>query len=398
MALDILHVTPFFDPAIQFGGPVTLLRDLLPMLAARGHRVRVATTDNGIGNALPRERWLERDGYQVWYGPTNWLHRRPPYWSPSLATLLRDAIPSADVVHVTVGLTLLNETVRKIARASRVPYVYSALGCMCPSRFRRLTKIVFRSLFERRIIREAAALHAMTRKEAADYRENGASDERIRVIPIGIAIGGLAEPIAGRAFREEFGIPQNAPLILFLGRLDRIKGIDLLLGAFSQVRRKIPDVRLCLVGPDFGYENAARKLADAAGIGDAVRFAGKIPGERKAAAFGAADVYALTSYSEGMPLSVVEAASFGVPIVVTEGCNIPEILDWDAGRQAAPNGDAIASALLEILQSETAARIRLGANARRMAEEKFSLERTAAELESLYESLSAKRILSQSGT
>ena len=104
--LRLVKVMPFFAPATQFGGVVTQADKVCRLLAARGHTVRVVTTDNGVDPAVSRARWLDRDGYRVYYAPTQWWHRTPPYWSPTMAPALEEALADADVCALNVGLTM----------------------------------------------------------------------------------------------------------------------------------------------------------------------------------------------------------------------------------------------------------------------------------------------------
>jgi glycosyltransferase involved in cell wall biosynthesis len=391
MSLNILHVSPFFEPATQFGGPVTLLRDLIPLLAAKGHRVRVVTTDIGIGDLLPRDRWVERDGCQVWYGRTRAYHRWPPYWFPALARVFRQEIPQADVIHLTIGLTLLNAAVRRRAVKARVPYVYTPHGCLCPTRLRqrrRWSKALFLRLFERRIIRDAAALQALTGHEADDLRRLGGAPERIRVISNGVTVDVPGDTAAGRSFRAEYGVPAGAALVLFLGRLQDVKGIDLLVRALAGALPSAANLCLMLAGPDFGFEGTARRLATSLGIAHAVRFTGALGPERRRAAFAAADLFALTSYSEGLPLAALEAAAAGVPLLITDRCHLPEVAHYAAGWVVPAETEAVTRALAT-LGTDPAGRRRMGDNARRMAQERFALPFVADELDALYRELAA---------
>ncbi|MGE3809019.1 MAG: glycosyltransferase [Gemmataceae bacterium] len=391
MPLQVLHVIPFFDPASQFGGPVSLLRELCPRLAALDLRLRVITTDNGLGAEVPRDCWVDRAGYQVWYGRSRWFERRPPYWSPGLQGILRQAISAADVVHASIGLTLLNVQVRQLARRARVPYVYTAQGCLCPTRLRRrrLEKILFLRLFERGVLRGAAALQALTAKENDDYRRQGADADRIHVIPNGVVVNGRARRELGALFRQRRGIPTAAPLVLFLGRLEDVKGIDLLLRAMANVHKRHAKIHLVLAGPDFGFERVARDLVTLLGLQEQVHFTGPVFGVEREAVFGAADLFALTSYSEGLPLAVLEAAALGLPLLITERCHAPEVEYYHAGKVVAATVDAVTSGLEELLDDRDRWPL-LGDRARRMAEDCFSIDVVARKLADLYHRLAQR--------
>src|SRR5262249_3968948 len=156
----------FFAPAAQFGGPVTQAEQVCRALVARGADVSVVTTDNGVPGDVPRDAWVRRDGYRVWYAGTRALHRIAPDHVPTLLPPPQRVVGDADVVCLNVGLTLINVLARRVARACGVPYVYNAEGALCPRRLcsRGLAKWIFRACFERRVIADAAAVQAVTQR------------------------------------------------------------------------------------------------------------------------------------------------------------------------------------------------------------------------------------------
>src|SRR5262245_62240223 len=95
----IVHALPYFDPATRFGGPVAQLRGLCRALAQRGHEISVVTTDAGVEDPLPRDRWLQRDGYRVWYARCGRGGAAPPHWVPRAQIPLAEALRGADALH-----------------------------------------------------------------------------------------------------------------------------------------------------------------------------------------------------------------------------------------------------------------------------------------------------------
>jgi len=185
--LSIVRVMPFFSD--RYGGPVVQARLVCKELAARGHRLRVISSDLGLEPTVPREEWLDRDGYRVWHGRAGLLQRRPPYPAGSLRPAIEAALSDTDVLCLNVGLTMLNDTGRRLARSRGVPYVYNAEGALCPDRLRvkRLAKRAFLRLVERPLLREAAALQAVSARERDDLIRQGAAPARITVVPNGVA-------------------------------------------------------------------------------------------------------------------------------------------------------------------------------------------------------------------
>lgn len=387
--LRILRVIPFFEPATGFGGSVTQAAAVSEALAARGHRVRVVTSDLGVDAAVPRNAWVGHRGFQVFYGRAAGRHRLPPYLAtPATRRELAGQLADTDVMTVNVGLTLLGGTARRLAVGAGVPYVFNAEGALCPVRLRikRLQKLLFVRAVEGRVLRDAAALQALTGKDAADYARLGADPARIQVVPNGVAMPGLPGAADGAAFRAGLGIPADAPVVAFIGRLHAIKGLDLLVAAMAERMRRDQRVHLVVAGPDEGPLGDLQRLVQERGVAARVSFTGHLDAAQRTAALAAADVFALTSRTEGLPLAVLEAAAAGVPLLITDRCNVPEVADYDAGLVVSPDVAAVRDGL-DILLDDRAALRRRSANARCMAEELFDLERTVDRLEALYRSV-----------
>lgn len=381
--LRIVKVMPFFAPATQFGGVVTQAEKVCRVLAARGHTIEVVTTDNGIGETLPRAQWVDRDGYRVYYAPTRPWHRLTPYWSPTMAPALEQVLANADVCALNVGLTLTNRLAAKIADRHRVPYVYNAEGALCPTRLRikARRKRIFLSRIERPLLAGAAACQAVTTKELTDLEGQGIMD-RAHLIPNGI------EPfVPGDAarFRSRFGIGENDRLVLYLGRLHAVKGLDLLVEAFATATPS--NARLLIAGHD---EDGTGRRVEArvreSGLENKIRFVGHLEAEARRDALTAADLFALTSASEGLPNAILEALAAGVPCLLTHMCNVPDVASRAAGRIVADSTRAIADALTGML-SDPAELEKMGERARQLAADQFDLERVVDQLEELYRSI-----------
>lgn len=386
--LRIVYTIPFFYPATRFGGPVTVLSDCCRELARRGHDVRVITLDFGVKAGQTVDRWVEHDGYNVWYVRTRRVHRVAPYFGRGIRRPLisEQALESADLLHMHVGLTYLNAVARDAASQLDVPYVYTPHGCLCPVRLRNrgYAKSAFMALFERRIMRDATRLHALTDKEKDDFVRLGADLEKIQVIPNGVsdmpADCSASEVVQ---FRHRLGIENDARLIVFLGRLSRIKGLELLADAFKQVRSQMDNVTLIVGGSDDDFGEQARQLFKQSALEPCVRFTGHLEAQQVLVCLKAADVFVLPSLSEGLPMAVLEACRAGVPVVITDRCNVPEVAEYGAGIVTVPSVDRISEALLSVLQDEPQ-RKKMAAQGERMIGERFSLEKVTTEMEKMY--------------
>ena len=388
--LSIVHALPFFDPATRFGGPVAQLRCVCRLLAERGHHVSVITTNLDVGPAVPTNRWVEREGYRVWYARAHRFGGCAPYYAPAVRGPLDECLAHADVLHLTLSFTHMNVLARRRAAVHLVPYVYTPRSCLDPVRLRqrRLLKLGFLALFERRIIRDAAAVHVLTEVEREQAMRQGARSEQCTVIPNGTEYVADSVGSDGTAFRAHARFDRDTPLVLFMGRLHRVKGLDVLVDAFAAVRAHQPAAQLVIAGPDEGEGPAVIARARRLGCADAVRCVGRLDGDLRRSAFRAADVFALTSYSEGMPNAVLEACAAGTPVLVSDRCNLPEVSAYGAGKVVAAEARSAAAALRHMLADPDGLKI-MGANAQRMVRERFAFPAVIDRLEMLYERLAS---------
>lgn len=173
--------------------------------------------------------------------------------------------------------------------------------------------------------------------------------------------------------------------MLFLSRLDAKKNLESLLDAVAALKNELPSLRLLVAGngvPDYVASLHAR--ADALGIAAQVVWAGHVEGAEKAAAFAAADVFALPSYSENFGIAAAEALASGIPCVLGQGVAIAnDVAQAQAGIAVAPDPQAIAQGLRRIIGSQEGL-ARMSANAGRLAQEHFSMQAMGIRLKHLY--------------
>jgi glycosyltransferase involved in cell wall biosynthesis len=191
-------------------------------------------------------------------------------------------------------------------------------------------------------------------------------------------------PVASDAPAQRTAPPGN--LVLFLGRMDAAKGVFDLLEAVSALRAAVPDVRLVCAGE--GDRLAVARYAESLGIADAVKFTGWVGPSGKRALLEAASAFALPSYEEALPVSLLEAMAAGVPAVACAVGGIPEVLvDGVSGYLVAPGDKARLERALRKLLTDKALRERIGAAARETARLRFAPERALPQLEDVYAQL-----------
>jgi D-inositol-3-phosphate glycosyltransferase len=250
---------------------------------------------------------------------------------------------------------------------------------------------------ERELIALADSIIAANPDERADliWRQH-ASAEKTCTIPPGVDTQ-LFRPLDRSAAREELGLDADAGIVLFVGRIDPIKGIDVLLRAAAELPPD-PARLFVFVGGDLdetgqplgtlaGVEAQAREL----GVADRCRFVGAQPQDRLPVFYSAADIVAVPSLYESFGLVAVEAMACGVPVVASRAGGLTFTVEDGRTGSLVPPGEAepLAEAIARLL-ADPALRARLGANAHEAAQ-RFSWDSIASSVAHLYYRLAAGR-------
>ena len=357
----LLVVSHGFPP--YYGGAEHVAGHLAAAAAASGRwDVEVLTADIG-GRLPPVEEWR---GCHIRRVPTlkkKWAQHTVGELLSFLISARRVAglsRPDWILAHFTLPG---GEVARRWAASFGVPYAVVLHGADVPGsqpgRFGVVYPIV--KPLVRRVWRQAQRVIAVSgglRDLALQMWPEG----RIDVVPNGVDVD-LFSPGPSRTPRE-----LDPLVVCAVARLIEIKGLQHLIDAIAlapeAVRRRIR-LRLCGVGP---YENELRRRAQATGLEAQVEFAGLVPYEQIPDELRAADVFALPSLQEGLPLSLLEAMASGLPVVASAVGGIPTVIrDGDNGLLVAAGDVAALRDALVRLADDPALRTRLGAAARRDA-------------------------------
>lgn len=187
------------------------------------------------------------------------------------------------------------------------------------------------------------------------------------------------------ALRRELGIPSDSPVVGFVGRVRREKGLDLLIRALPEVLLSFPAVRLLVVG-DGPETGALRDLAQRAGVPDRVVWLGMCGRRECRRLLAAMDVAAVPSRFEGFGLAAAEAQAAGLPVVAADVDGLREVIvDGETGILVPPaDPRALAAALVRLLGAPEAARA-MGRKGRLRVGEHFTVDRFARVTLALYE-------------
>ena len=374
---------PTLRRRISTGGPPASILGLCQGLQRAGIDVEVVTTTaNGRTPLAPSPAdGGEYDGVPVRYVAAAFPRR---FFGARLRRPLTAALARADVCHIHGVWNVPEWWASRLARAGGVPYVVSPRGMLQPQAMQRgrWRKAMAYSLLERRNLEGAALLHATSEQEAAAIRDLHLGVP-VAVVPNGVDLAAAQQAIRG--YRARLGIPPDAFVVLFLGRMHRIKRLDLLAGAFAEVRATHPSVHLVLAGPDEHglVPDLLQRLSPHAG---AVHVLDVVSGAEKWALLKDADVMVQCSDSESFGLAVVESLAAGVPVVATRTTPWRQIEARDCGFWVEQTAPAIAAAI-RTLVDDPARRARMGERAAAFAHEQYGWDAIAPAMARLYSEL-----------
>ena len=207
------------------------------------------------------------------------------------------------------------------------------------------------------------------------------------VVPNGIEAAAYGDLPALGSFRARYPEIGDKKIILFFGRLNFKKGLDILSRAYGDIANARDDVHLVLAGPDDGMQGRTEGWLRDHGVRDRATFTGMLLGPDKLAALGDADIFVLPSYSENFGIAVVEAMACGLPVLISDRVNIwREIEARGAGVVTPCDAGAVAAAMAGLLDDGDGARA-MGANGKALVGEQFDWSRIALMLEEVYTSL-----------
>lgn len=390
--MRILHVIPTIDSR-DGGSPIACI-SLCRELARVGHDVTIFSTFM----RGERENWRAYTGDLGSVKVRCFPVMRGSYGlSASLFCALAPAIKAADVVHIHGVYRFTLVAAAWWCRRYAVPYVVKPHGSLDPYvfRVRRWRKWPAEKLLIAPILAHASALHFTAEEEMLRAASSGlfrGSDGRsifnAVIVPEGVESSASNHAATAEDFSTMFPQTVGKRIILFVGRLNFVKGLDILVKAFAMVFKTFSDTHLVLVGPDNeGYKAEVRRWLEAEDLAPQVTFTGMLSREATAAAYEAATIFVLPSYTESFGLVVCEALSHSLPIVISNRINIwREVAESQVGIITECDASQIAAAIIRVLADPESARA-MAERGRLLVRRRFTAKAVSEQMLAVYRQL-----------
>lgn len=356
--MRVLKTVQSYFPFQERGGTAFKVRAIARGLARLGHDVTVLTADLGIRSRNAAQRFescpwgwrYEEDGVETIYLSTIARYRAVTINFGAMR-FCASSIRRFDIVHIYGLYDLLGPHAAFFCRRNAIPYVLEPMGMYKPIVRNLMLKRLYQQMIGARLAHRARSVIATSEMERDDLVGAGIDTEKIAFRRNGIDVPSRLPERGG--FRRGLRLPENATLILFLGRIVSKKRPDLLIQAFADWHRESADRHnsfLVVAGPEEGdrYVRSLKSLAESLGASERVLFIGPIYDEQKWQAYRDADVFVLPSENENFGNTAAEAASCGTPVIVTDCCGVAPFVER-AGLIVRPERIAIANALEKIL-------------------------------------------------
>jgi len=381
--MRILHVVASLSS--EWGGPTKVVTELTEKLAEKGIEITIFSPFKK-GEEL---NIIKPKGVKLQLFPQDFfIDKLWTSFSLDFARTIKQNVHKFDIIHIHEIWHYPNYIASRAAKRASKPYLITIHGTLEPwcLNYKAFKKKIYSLFIQRRILREASAIHAITNEEVKHIRTFGA-DNSIIMIPNGIDPKKFINLPPREELESFYPKIKGKRIILFLGRIHPIKGLDLLAKAFEKIAREWDNAYLMIVGPDSeGYKIKIEKMLESEGVLSRVIFTGMLNGYEKLAALSRADICVVPSYSEVRSIVALEAMIYKLPVIITHQCQFQEIAEYGAGIIIEPDPKQLVEALNKLLNNPKLCK-RMGENGRKLVLEKFTWDKIADKMIKVYEEI-----------
>lgn len=348
----IVLVIPYFSPAWGFGGPVRLAYSFGKKLVNMGHEVVVITSDINSDGTRILEKEKRIKGMLVVYLPnlSKWLAIRKMFLPLGIWPALKKHAKDAEIIHCFDYRTVLNIYVWLFGLVYKKRYLVSVLGQIgLGDDYKRGIKRIFDFFMGKRLMKDSVGIISQSSQEDKEVADFSPNCTRF-LLPLAIDEEETKDLLPKGTFRKKIGLSENDEVIMFLGRINRLKGIEVLINSFAKIVKK--NRYLVIAGRDDGYLNEAQKIVEKLNLVSQVIFVQQISGQERFEAYQDADLFAFTPiYQEETSLACLEAMFMGTPLLVAKTATIPFFDKYCPGIEISEINEGVISRELERLLS-----------------------------------------------
>ncbi|MEG4011800.1 MULTISPECIES: hormogonium polysaccharide biosynthesis glycosyltransferase HpsP [unclassified Microcoleus] len=405
--MRIIQIIPSIS--LVYGGPSQMVLELSAALASQGVDVTIITTDsNGdIGQSpldVPLNQPIKQNGYQIIYFRCYPFRRYK--FSLSLLQWFNQNVRQFDLAHIHALFSPVTTFAARIARNRQLPYIIRPCGMLDPADLekKKCLKQIYAALLERPNLAGAAAIHFTSKREAKISERFGLTGPSEIAMSQDFMLPNKTNNIAisQNCFPQDLLIPLGvkaafysdllriiqAPVVLFMSRIEPKKGLDLLIPALESILADGIKFNFILAGSnpqDADYETKIKQQIQNSSLGKFTTITGFVSGDAKLALLRKADLFVLPSYYENFGIAVAEAMAAGVPVAISDRVQISEDIEqaeagWVAPLDVGAIANSIKSALLNPQECQ-----RRGLNGREYAEKYYNWEHLARQTIDAYQ-------------
>ena len=376
--MKILQIIPFLSP--KFGGTISVLDQLTKEFVKNNHSVTILTSDLELDKKLVKK--FEESGITII--PIHVVLNIGLFiYTPSVKKWVVENLKSFDIIHMHTFRSYQNNIVSKYAKQYRIPYIVQAHGSVLPFFEKQNLKKMYDYVWGDKMLHFASKVIALTNTESEQYQKMGVPRNKIEIIPNGLDLSQFLDIPQKGKFKSKYQIPEKEKVILFLGRIHRIKGIDLLISAYPEILKEFPDAQLVIVGPDDNYLSIIQEHIAQLKINKKPLFTGALYGLEKLEAYVDADVYVLPSLYETFPMTLLEAMVCGTPVIITNNIKNFDWIQNKSGYIIENDPDDLVRQISVLFNDETL-RQSLGENGKELVKTTFNFTPMILSTEKLY--------------
>ena len=388
--VKIAIVTPVYTKESSWG-PVTVIRNVMRILKYKGYDFVVyackATSPNKISE-LPSMESIEGipvKRYKVFF------HIGGYYITPTMfLDLMRNDF---DIIHAHCARSFQFDLAALVSRFKKTPLIVTAHGTlasyikeMSPNPILRYLNVLHNSIL-RMSLNQATICTALSELEENQYRHIfKVPQNKIKIIPNGINLSLYFKPAPKGIFKEKYGV-KDSQLILYLGRINKVKGIEFLIKSFAFLvnNLKYDEAVLVLAGPDDGYLQQARYLSRSLGIEEKVVFTGFLSEFDKVCAYADSTVVVHPEAFNVTLIAPLEAAATGKTVILARGNYLGKVAEEMGFGFSVQYGDTESMAhLLHKVLHENSVTAEMGRKGREFVLKNLSWTNIAEEYEKIY--------------